>query len=861
MKRLLIILLSLLALSPVMGWAVDVDKDGLPDDWELANGRDPSVPDYFIAANYVDSLGLWAFCAKDETGTHCWDFSGNLLALEPFTSNSYVANYTGQCWLTGSYDTRTCSGFNTTGSLSGPSSCALWGTSLSSNCSATCVQTVRNYTSVGFPPMEVCNEGTVSGSYVFTPSETRVCQMLADGFHCYNGYPPSATPPEVPIPVALEIDADRDGNIRGIDPDDFNASVTLADVDGDGVANAVDNCAGVVNSNQTDTDADLQGDACDTDDDGDGVPDAFDAFPLDAAESGDFDSDGMGNVADPDDDNDGVADASDNCPWVSNAGQHDADSDSIGDVCDPAPDGSDTDGDGVFDIHDDFPMDAGAAVDTDNDGQPDSLIPTSQDSFESGDFSRMPWVLGGDAAWVVQDAVRKNGTKAAKSAGKVSWLELTYSATHPTRLVFWAGISSLAAETRFYIDGVLQYSINSGLNFSWQQKSFTLPAGSHTLRWLINQTCASGCTTYAALDDVRFYDTALLEDVDDDNDGSPDTVDVFPLDPTELLDTDNDSIGNNADLDDDSDGVFDLVDNCPLNANSNQLDTDLDLAGDACDSDDDNDGVADFSDVFPLDASESVDADYDGVGNNRDNCVSVGNPDQLDTDGDSQGNACDLDDDNDGYTDVAETTWGADPLQASSVPITSIISFETGIPAGWVVPSTAAAGWYVDSSQGSHLLKSLRSAVTPHSGKAQIQFVANLASEAFMFDLKTSTDASDVFRVYVDSVGKLARFGENAWQTYTISTTPGVHTIRFEYSKNASVVAGNDAVWIDKIVFRDALDIDGDGIANAEDLDDDGDNVPDYIDAEPLNPANTNETLLPVNSNYKGGAIVERVSP
>jgi PKD repeat protein len=51
-----------------------------------------------------------------------------------------------------------------------------------------------------------------------------------------------------------------------------------------------------------------------SDDDGDGVADVDDAFPLDASESVDTDSDGIGNNADTDDDGDGVADVDDAFP-------------------------------------------------------------------------------------------------------------------------------------------------------------------------------------------------------------------------------------------------------------------------------------------------------------------------------------------------------------------------------------------------------------------------------------------------------------------------------------------------------------------------------------------------------------------
>ncbi|MEK6968357.1 MAG: thrombospondin type 3 repeat-containing protein [Nanoarchaeota archaeon] len=72
----------------------------------------------------------------------------------------------------------------------------------------------------------------------------------------------------------------------------------------------------------------------------------------------------------------------------------------------------------------------------------------------------------------------------------------------------------------------------------------------------------------------------------------------------------------------------------------------------------------------------SSDSDSDGVLDSADNCVSVSNPDQLNTDkdleltdtlapyfiGDGVGDACDSDDDNDGYSDVSEGLIGTNPL-------------------------------------------------------------------------------------------------------------------------------------------------------------------------------------------------------
>ena len=71
--------------------------------------------------------------------------------------------------------------------------------------------------------------------------------------------------------------------------------------------------------------------------------------------------------------------------------------------------------------------------------------------------------------------------------------------------------------------------------------------------------------------------------------------------------------------DTDGDGRVDPEDNCPSTANADQLDTDGDGAGDACDSDDDNDGVSDSTDNCPLVVnSDQADFDLDGIGDTCD---------------------------------------------------------------------------------------------------------------------------------------------------------------------------------------------------------------------------------------------------
>ena len=172
------------------------------------------------------------------------------------------------------------------------------------------------------------------------------------------------------------------------------------------------------------------------------------------------------------------------------------------------------------------------------------------------------------------------------------------------------------------------------------------------------------------------YDGDLVCDVmdlDDDNDGTEDTLDAFPMNNTEDTDTDGDGIGNNADTDDDGDGIADLVDAFPLDS-TEDTDTDGDGTGDNSDDDIDNDGYLNADDAFPSDIGEWDDTDADGLGNNEDtdddgdgvvdivDQFPLDDSESLDSDGDGVGDNTDEDDDGDGVNDDMDA-FPLDPFE------------------------------------------------------------------------------------------------------------------------------------------------------------------------------------------------------
>jgi hypothetical protein len=147
-----------------------------------------------------------------------------------------------------------------------------------------------------------------------------------------------------------------------------------------------------------------------------------------------------------------------------------------------------------------------------------SLIPDGPavalgDALDASDLS---WTTGGDGLWSGQTAVTHDGLDAGRSGTisnyEESWMQTTVT-NGPGTLTFWWSVSSEPDYDylEFYLDGILQKGRISG-EVNWNQQTFSIAAGSHSLRWrYVRDIGVSSGQDRGWVDQVGFVPAAAVQ--------------------------------------------------------------------------------------------------------------------------------------------------------------------------------------------------------------------------------------------------------------------------------------------------------------------------------------------------------------
>ncbi|MEO1050283.1 MAG: T9SS type A sorting domain-containing protein [Bacteroidota bacterium] len=512
------------------------------------------------------------------------------------------------------------------------------------------------------------------------------------------------------VPNHLDRDLDNDGIPDAVEANggvlpanmssDGRYTIAYAqanDTDGDGIVNDLDVDNGGTPFANPDTDGDLITDLFDRDSDGDGIPDLLEVGGVEADGNGqvdnfeDIDNDGLADIYDitldgnalviRDTENDNVPDYRD----------IDADADGILDNVEAqssaafrAATGTDTDGDGIDDAYDSDVTGAIVFQDTDGDGLEDFI-----DGDSDGDGIR-DFIEGHDPDMDgIQETFATNND--ADGDGLDNAFDIDNGGTSAVlqnsdtdNLPDWRDLDDdndgiPTVDEDFNSDNVYNNDFTQG--------------GGATPDYLfnINDPDGDGFDNDADLDDNNdgIPDTeqglGIDPGADLDTDGTPNYLDTDFVHPTlgafadanadginDLFDADMDGIPNHFDLDSDNDGIPNAVEAnagaLPANMNENGQypiayaaandanndglvnDVDTGSGGTVLSTDTDGDGIDDF-----LDADSDADGIPDAIEAGGTDANNNGFVDTFrNTDGDALPDYLDFDSDGDGISDIVE---------------------------------------------------------------------------------------------------------------------------------------------------------------------------------------------------------------
>ena len=654
--------INLIVVSLALG--ADVDFDGLPDNWEQDNGRDPLIADYQISA------GTYHTCALDDEGAVCWGFNQYGQATVPTLVEAKQISAGGGHSCAIDQNGANCWGYNEYGQTNVPNNIGNI-IEISTGFDHTCALTQNRVRCWGYneygqsrPPSSLTAPVSVSSGFDHT------CAIDDSGVVCwgYNGYG-QTDPPRLIEPVRIAAGFNHSCAIDNFGvkcwgDDQYGQSTPPSLLRPVQIATGFEHSCAIDDTGVVCWGSDTFGQSS--------VPELANPVQVEAGFDyscaldsigvvcwGDVDDGGTTSIPTIDnpqavslgfehscalyrstivcwgDDNSGQssAPALTNPKVVSNGFEHTCAIDDTGVVCwgydefgqSSVPDLDRAESISAGGDHTCAIDDTGVVCWGLNESGQSSPPPLSEPSQVSAGFDH---------------------SCALDASGIYCWGDNQYGQ---------ASVPLLVSPT--YVDSGFNHTcaIDSGIVKCWGDSQFgqtSVPqlSGPKQVSAGYDHSCAIDDTGVVCWGDNQYGQSSVVE-LNNPSDVSAGFYNTCVVDDDGLKcwgsDYSDGLIAPSLVIDPDGDNYQGIEDEFPLDA-SEWLDSD-------------QDGVGDNSDAFPDDAAETLDSDDDGIGDNSD-FLPFDDSESVDTDDDGIGDNQDPDDDNDNVSDLQEVADGTNPL-------------------------------------------------------------------------------------------------------------------------------------------------------------------------------------------------------
>lgn len=218
------------------------------------------------------------------------------------------------------------------------------------------------------------------------------------------------------------------------------------------------------------------------------------------------------------------------------------------------------------------------------------------------------------------------------------------------------------------------------------------------------------------------------------------------------------------------------------------------LGSDPTNDDTDGDGLIDGAEVNTYSTNVmQADTDSDGLSDGEEVNTHGTSPLASDTD-------------NDLFSDGDEVLlYGTDPLDPDSVP-EAMTSFSESFEGNelsnlFATTDTSDANWDVSTFEPQDGEQVARSGNIDDDQSSSLTFSGLFADGTLSFDAKVSSESCcDRLQVFVNDAEVLT-VGDGDWSRYTVTIPQGETTIEWRYYKDGSVSSGEDAAFLDNILF------------------------------------------------------------